>query len=205
MASGSATIVQSNTVPLTERLSAPTTNQPTISAPAEVVAQFLDSLRRGDEVLTAQLMTANARAEVARHDLTVAPPGSPQASFQIGETREIEEGRALVESIWTEPAIGSDPVQRTEVLFDVRLEPSGWRLAGMVIDMGQEQEPIIVDFENLSGLMEPDPAANVPQMAGAPESGALNPNDIGGLRNDSSLTNPKIASPPLGDGSGLRR
>ncbi len=204
VASGSSTIVQSNTVPLAEQLNAAPSNQPTMSPPAEIVAQFLDSLRRGDEVLTAQLMTTAARAEVARHNLAVSPPGSPQASFQIGETREIEAGRALVESVWTEPSNGTDPVMRTEVLFDVRLEQHGWRLAGMVIDMGAEQEPIIVDFENLSGLLDPENQVDTSRMANTANENDTNVDAESGLRGDSG-TNPKLASPLSSEGSGLRR
>jgi hypothetical protein len=221
-AAGTATMASNTQAPIAQQLAAPATNETVITPPAEVVAQFLDSLRRGDEVTTAQLLTVQAREEVKKHNLEVAPPGSPTATFQIGETREVEADRALVESIWTEPAVEGQEAIKTGVVFDVRKEQNGWRLAGMVIDMGANSEAIVVDFENMSGLLEPTgqqapaqvatqtqtPAAtNNPQAAPAANQGV--PATPAGFQQPPASpafsTPPQLASPPSGGSAGLRR
>ncbi len=219
-AGGSASVVNNN-VPIAQQLNVPAGSQTVITPPAEVVAQFLDCLRRGDEVTTEQLLTKLAREEVAKHDLEVAPPGSPSATFQIGETREVENGRALVESMWTEPSTdGKDPT-KTGVVFDVRLEAGGWRLAGMVIDMGADSEAIIVDFENMSGLLQPpadaSAAANTQVAVEAAEALKQQINQAASQAFPNAASNPtqnsnpafaappQLASPPSNGSTGLRR
>jgi hypothetical protein len=222
-ASAGTTVVNNN-VPIAQQLNVSQGTQTVITPPAEVVAQFLDCLRRGDEVTTEQLLTKVAREEVAKHELEVAPPGSPTATFQIGETREVETGRALVESMWTEPSADGKEPTKTGVVFDVRLEEGGWRLAGMVIDMGANSEAIIVDFENISGLLQAPPNENPqatppanPQVAEAAQSlnQAINQAASQAFPNAANVAPqnnapgfsapPQLASPPNTGSTGLRR
>jgi len=56
---------------------------------------------------------------------------------------------AYVESLWIEPGTDGQPNVETEVVWAVQLEPEGWRISGLAIDMGPNEQPTLVDFENL--------------------------------------------------------
>lgn len=141
--------------------------------PAEVVAQFLDSVRRGDEDTTAKLFTQAAIQELDKYAIKVQPPGSPEATFQIGETRYTDDDKdsALVELFWTEVSPETGDKKKTEAVFAVRLENVGWRIAGMVVETEPGKEEVI-DFENLAQMIEEAPAsgaqppASTQQVAG---------------------------------------
>ncbi len=141
------------------------TAKPTVemTPAAEVVAQFLDSVRRGDESTVASLLTTEAIAELNKLNIEIDPPGSPEAAFEIGKTEYTDEEKdaAYVELAWIEPVEGSAEKKRNEALFVVRKDQVGWRIAGMVIDAGEGQEPEVIDFENMSQHLVPEtPAAN---------------------------------------------
>jgi hypothetical protein len=78
-----------------------------VMPPNEVVALFFDSMRRGDEVQTAGLLTTKAREELAKYELVVQPPGSPTATYQVGRVSFLDEEKdsAYVESILNEPTV----------------------------------------------------------------------------------------------------
>jgi hypothetical protein len=119
--------------------------------PNEIVAMFSDSIRRGDKETTIKLITLAAREEIQRRGMTIDPPGSPESSYKIGEVRFLDQDRdaAYVESIWIEPGTNGQPNVETEVVWAVQLEPEGWRISGLAIDMGPNEQPTLVDFENL--------------------------------------------------------
>jgi hypothetical protein len=119
--------------------------------PNEIVAMFSDSIRRGDKETTIKLITLAAREEIQRRGMTIDPPGSPEASYKIGEVRFLDQDRdaAYVESLWIEPGTEGQPNVETEVVWAVQLEPEGWRISGLAIDMGPNAQPTLVDFENL--------------------------------------------------------
>ncbi len=119
--------------------------------PNEIVAMFSDSIRRGDKETTVKLITLAAREEIQRRGMTIDPPGSPEASYKIGEVRFLDQDRdaAYVESLWIEPGTNGQPSVETEVVWAVQLEPEGWRISGLAIDMGPDAQPTLVDFENL--------------------------------------------------------
>jgi len=119
--------------------------------PNEIVAMFSDSIRRGDKETTIKLITLAAREEIQRRGMTIDPPGSPEASYKIGEVRFLDQDRdaAYVESLWIEPGTDGQPNVETEVVWAVQLEPEGWRISGLAIDMGPNEQPTLVDFENL--------------------------------------------------------
>lgn len=146
--------------------------------PNEIVAMFSDSIRRGDKEATIKLITLAAREEIQRRGMTIDPPGSPESSYKIGEVRFLDQDRdaAYVESIWIEPGTNGQPNVETEVVWAVQLEPEGWRISGLAIDMGPNEQPTLVDFENLevdSKETSTGPMSN--RVAGdtAPSSSAL--------------------------------
>ncbi len=118
-----------------------------ITQAAEVVAQFLDSFRKGDETTAGRLLTQAAIAEIKKNGLEISPPGSPDSSYKLGRTEYTDEDKdtAYVEVEWTETIEGSAEKKIYETLFAVRLENNQWRIAGMVI----ETDPILLRSHRL--------------------------------------------------------
>lgn len=128
------------------------------SDPKEVVQLFLDSMRQGNGAQLSALLSTLAREEIKRKELEIAPLGSPLAVFAVTEVAP-QEGGMLVSSTWTEPDQPGQPATELEVVWELRLEPSGWRICGMAVDPRNGDEVQVVDFERL----EPEPVAQDPQ------------------------------------------
>ena len=128
----------------------------TESAAQQVVAVFLDSLRKGDEVTANATLTTIARAEIAKTAYTLRPLGTPEGQFKIGRLGfpYQDQNIALVECQWKEPASGTDPEILMDFVFEVHLEQQGWRIAGMAVTEQGESEPLVIDFEDSARLNE---------------------------------------------------
>ncbi|MFO0924821.1 MAG: hypothetical protein U0905_20335 [Pirellulales bacterium] len=139
-----------------------------ITQAAEVVAQFLDSFRKGDETTAGRLLTQAAIAEIKKNGLEISPPGSPDSSYKLGRTEYTDEDKdtAYVEVEWTETIEGSAEKKIYETLFAVRLENNQWRIAGMVIETDPNVAPEVIDFENISQNLSQELAPGATQPAG---------------------------------------
>lgn len=154
----------------------------TPSEPKEVVQLFLDSMRAGNGARLSSLLSSLARDEIKRKQLEIAPLGSPNAVFNVGEAAAQDEGM-LVSSSWTEPEQAGQPATKLEVVWELRKEPEGWRICGMAVDPMNGDEVQIVDFERLEPEAPqdtqrvaslPNTPANLPPMNPAPNNFAPN-------------------------------
>jgi hypothetical protein len=130
------------------------TTGPKVADATNVVAQFLDAVRRGGEDNGAsQLLTSHAQAVLQRLGRTVQPIGSPDAVFSVTRAEAIPDtpNAALVHSIWTEP-VGEGKKESYQVVWALESEPAGWRISGLAMDLQPGQEPMIVDFENAAQM-----------------------------------------------------
>jgi hypothetical protein len=120
------------------------------STPQQAVDAFLQALCAGDKESTEALLTTKARAETTAHDLVVQPPGAPSASYSVGRVQHVEgdEGSAYVSCVWSEEE-GADEY---EVVWILRHENNGWKIAGMATQVEGYDEPIVLNFEDLSEL-----------------------------------------------------
>jgi hypothetical protein len=119
-----------------------------------VVAAFLAALRNGDEATATQLLTNKARAETARHDLVVQPPGAPSASYQVGQVDYVTKDKdgAHVQSAWTEA--DDDGVTHTyEIIWVLRRQSDGWRVAGMVPSLDEGEACLYLNFEDPEDML----------------------------------------------------
>jgi hypothetical protein len=148
----------------------PSQNQVVLpSDPKEIVRVFLDAMREGKGEQLAALFSTNARAEIQKHGIKIEPPGSAQATFEIGEAAP--QGDAmLVSSLWKEPpaTVGEVP-QEMEVVWELRKEAAGWRVCGMAVDPGTGDEYEIVNFEKLDEPETGAPQAPQTRMASLPQ------------------------------------
>lgn len=118
--------------------------------PAEAVAEFLDAVKNGQDAKANGMLTKLALEETAKMNMVVAPPGSDTASFEVGEVELLSEGDeqgAQVASKWTD--VGDDGLPHTdEIIWMLRKEPEGWRIAGMATTVFENEPPLLLDFEN---------------------------------------------------------
>ena len=123
--------------------------------PIEIVSSFLEALRSGDETTAEALLTTMAREETERHDLVVRPPGTPTAKFTIGETEYVDAQQqgAHVHSIWTEGE-GSSEAVTYEIVWVLRRQEDGWRVAGMATEIIDGQRPVFLNFEDPIDMLE---------------------------------------------------
>ena len=177
-----------------------------IITPNEIFAMFADSIRRGDRETVNKLITEASRTEIQKQGIDLDPPGSPEASYKIGEFRFSDDDKdsGFVESLWIEPAQDGNPPQSTEVVWGVRLENGGWRICGLAIDMGKDQPAALVNFEDLEGTIVNEPVSQDKVATGATpvSNGANAPSSS--MTGASGFAAPpsQMASPPSTD---LRR
>ena len=123
-------------------------NSTSISTPEEAVAVFLGALRAGDNEKATLVLTSKARREMVQRDLEVKSPGSPTAGYQIGQVEYLGEdnGGAHVASTWTDPG---QPGSRDsyQIIWILRMEEAGWRIAGMAAELFEDELPLILNFE----------------------------------------------------------
>ena len=166
---------------------------------SEIVAMFADSIRRGDRETVNKLITDASRIEIQKQGIDLDPPGSPDASYKIGEFRfsDEEKDSGFVESLWIEPAQDGNPPQSTEVVWGVRLENGGWRICGLAIDMGKDQPAALVNFEDLEGTIV-DESVSKDKVASVGSPATAVPTATTGA---ATFTAPpsQIASPPAKD------
>ena len=115
--------------------------------PADIVFEFLEAVRTGDDEKAAQMFTPLARQRVAALNIQIAPQGSDTASFEVRDVELMPGKRASVAAIWTD--LGSDGTPRTDdMTWMVRQVPEGWRVAGMATMVFEGEPPLLLDFEN---------------------------------------------------------
>lgn len=158
--------------------------------PGEIVALFLDSLRRGDEKAANGVLTTQAQTSLAQTDYTIDPMGTPNGKYTIGRVGYVDgdSTTCLVECLWTEPSpqAGQPPVEM-DIVCEVHKEPQGWRISGMAVKMTGTEDTFVLDFEDPKSLQqalggEQQPAATPANVAQTPggvtPAGAVSP-DLG--------------------------
>ena len=132
--------------PVVDLNSAPKQQPDADATPQQIVTQFLQALSQGDADVVTQLLTEKARVETKKHQLAVQPPGTAAAQYQVGKV-ELVEGGAYVNSIWSEPATDGNR-QRYEIVWVLRSQTDGWRVAGMAARIDPNRELTYLNFED---------------------------------------------------------
>src|SRR5687768_283259 len=114
--------------------------QPAVHVPAEappdqVVSVFLDALKNGDTATKASLLTTKALEETTRHEFEVNPQAAPNAQYEVHQPEFVPNNPkgAHVTSVWTETF--EDGQVTYEVVWVLRRQAEGWRIAGMAIEL----------------------------------------------------------------------
>lgn len=134
---------------------------PVESAISRVVTNFLEAVRRGDTNGASAQLTPLALRRINENNMTISPPASETAKFQVGTVEVIEGDKAIVESVWSDLDVDGQQYNQ-HTTWALRLGQGQWRISGMAEDMGPNQEPMIIDFENPAALAPPSQQGNNP-------------------------------------------
>ena len=118
-----------------------------VPGPDKALFDFLEAVRTGDDAKAADMLTDLARTETTKYDLVVAPAGSETASFEVGAVEIVAEGGAHVTSRWTDVGEDGQPDPH-EIIWMLRREPQGWRIAGMATKLFEDDLPLLLNFED---------------------------------------------------------
>lgn len=145
-------------------------------APNQVVFQFLEAVRVGNDEQASGLLTPMAREQTKKMDLVVAPPGSDTASFAVGEVRMEGTDGAYVQCTWTD-LDDNGAAHTDEIVWVLRLAEDGWRIAGMATEIFEGEEPLILNFEDPEDMLRKQRLAEEEMDRRAEESSrqAMNP------------------------------
>jgi hypothetical protein len=123
------------------------------ATPEQAVGTFLSALQTGDEKAAAALLTTKARQETAAHDMVVEPPGAPNATYTVGRVQHPNDNpdAAYVSCVWSEKYKDGEE-ESYEVVWVMRREAAGWRVAGMATQISESEEPVFLDFEDLTAM-----------------------------------------------------
>jgi hypothetical protein len=121
----------------------------TTSTPDKAVHEFMLAFKTGDDARAAALLTEKARQEADRTGKAVSPPGSKSMVFQVGNVEFVNEAKdgAHVGCKISD----TDPEGNTtdyDVLWFLREQADGWRVAGVLMKVFEDQPPILYNFED---------------------------------------------------------
>lgn len=113
------------------------------------VAAFLEAIKRGDDAGARAMLTKVARAKTEELGISVAPPVASTATYSIRESEAIAGADDLVHVGTTWSDTDADGFTSTEnIVWAVRLDPEGWRVAGMATKIFEDLPPLLLNFED---------------------------------------------------------
>lgn len=127
---------------------------PADATPDQVVTVFLDAMRAADASTIETLLTSKAREETVRHNMPVEPVAAPHAQFQVAAPQYLpmNPNGAHVQAQWVE-SDGTDTYTHS-VIWVLRRQAEGWRVAGFAIELIPGQGPQFLNFEDPADMLQ---------------------------------------------------
>lgn len=124
------------------------------NSPSEAVAQFYEALRSGQDSKIAALLTDKAREETANSGLDIQSQGSTRLEYELGEVQFVDDAMqgAHVRSLWIDYLPDGERVG-TEVIWVLRQQADGWRIAGMATQVIEGELPLLFNFEDPEDML----------------------------------------------------
>jgi hypothetical protein len=146
---------------------------PASATPEQVVSVFLDALRGGDQATTASLLTGKALAETSKRNLSVCPQATPHMQYKVTKAEVLPENPsgAHVSVTWTESY--TDGTISYDVVWVLRRQQEGWRVAGMAIELVPGQGLAFLNFEDPDDMIRKQEEAMAALSPPAAETAAL--------------------------------
>jgi len=153
---------------------------PDTATPDQVVTVFLDALKSGNKATTAALLTAKAREETSKRNLDVDPQAAPDSRYVVrpAEILPKNPSGAHVTSVWTEVyqnERGETVQANYEIVWVLRREKEGWRLAGMATELVPGQDPQFLNFEDPDDMIRKRDEAIAAMQAPAAQTAQQSP------------------------------
>jgi hypothetical protein len=148
-------IVLTGCSPPGQSSSQPSSNNLTQGAPDQAVFDFLEAVRTGNDKKVEEMLTPIARQKTTEMQMVVAPPGSATAKFQVKGVEYVtpEKDGAHVLSTWTDVSDEQGHTRSDDIIWVLRRETEGWRIAGMVTKVFPDQPPLILNFEDPEDML----------------------------------------------------
>jgi hypothetical protein len=123
--------------------------------PDRAVFNFLEAVRTGNEKQTAAMLTPTALQKTSEMQMDVAPPSSPTAKFTVGRVKYVTPNKdgAYVSSTWTDVVDSEGHTRSDDIVWVLRHEAEGWRIAGMVTTIYPDQPPLVLNFEDPEDML----------------------------------------------------
>lgn len=132
---------------------------------AQVVYEFLSAVRAGNTETASERLTPLALQRTSELELNFSPPGSDTATFQVGVVEMIDASKAVVESTWRDMDADGQP-QEEKITWALKLNGGKWLISGMAAELGADQPPVVMDFENPGQFAMPTSVTS--QQPGSP-------------------------------------
>jgi len=150
--------------------------------PDQAVYDFLEAVRTADEEKAAAMLTDLARQKTAAQGMTVAPPGSDTARFEVKEVdTTVGPGAAHVGCLWTD--VDEEGHAHTDKIVWILHEEGGqWRIAGMATKVFEDQPPLFLNFEDPEDMLRKQELVQEEMMRRADQESrqARQPGETGG-------------------------
>ena len=135
--------------------------------PDKAVEKFLLAVRAGNEEQAAAMLTPMARQKTAEMNMNL-PAASETAKFEVGEVEMVSDDGAHVASEWTDVDDEGQP-HTDSVVWILRKEKEGWRVAGMAAKVFEDELPIILNFEDPEDMVRKQKLAEAEMLRRAQE------------------------------------
>ena len=123
-----------------------------LEGPAAAVRDWLEAVRTGNDEKATAMLTTLAREKTAAMNLSVRPPASETAKYEIGRVRMVGDDAAQVAATWTDLDEEGKP-QTDEAIWVLRKEPQGWRIAGVAATVFPGEPPLKLNFEDPEDML----------------------------------------------------
>ena len=115
--------------------------------PESALQIFLEAVRTGNDEISLSMLTSVAREKLAANAKSVTPTASDTAKFSIGKVNYIDQAGAQVCTTWTDINEKGD-TQSDMLVWVMRREAEGWRVAGMAAEFIPGESPVVLNFED---------------------------------------------------------
>ena len=120
--------------------------------PGEVCQRFMNLLQSGNRMGAEALLSRAALAATTRAGLKLEPMGGPMSVYEIGEVRFATNQRRLAQVDCTVVDQVDQEEYRTEVTWQLHKFKSGWRISGVMLQLGSSKIKDLLSFENIQDV-----------------------------------------------------
>lgn len=121
---------------------------PVDAGPDEVCRKFLECLKQSERSAAEKLLSKRALTHTKRANLNLESPGSETAEFIVEPPRFATNKKELA----TVDCLVRDSLHgqaiESKLSWMLRLEPAGWRICGMILEMEDSHSMDLLSFEN---------------------------------------------------------